>query len=104
MDSLQKETSIELKKALDITSRTTTTTPTTTTIRRRNTPSRGRRLFVLQLFLDTLELVVLATTSWISRTTNVHWLTEGISWVAKPPAGCKLTDYLNYTPTGIRLM
>ena len=34
VDSLQKETSIELKKALDITSRTTTTTPTTTTIRR----------------------------------------------------------------------
>jgi len=28
VDSLQKETSIELKKALDITSRTTTTTPT----------------------------------------------------------------------------
>jgi hypothetical protein len=34
VDSLQKETSVELKKTLDITSRTTTTTSTTTTVRR----------------------------------------------------------------------
>ena len=59
VDSLQKETSIELKKALDITSQTTTTTPTTTTIRRfpKYAFKRPSLICTPQLSLDTLELV-----------------------------------------------
>ncbi|CAG8653534.1 10800_t:CDS:2, partial [Paraglomus occultum] len=98
VDCLQKETSIELKKAADVTFR--------------NTPSRGRRLFVPQLSPGTIELV-----TWLSISDNksdksddertfwltppVNSITKDISWVAKPPAGCRLTDYLNYMPTGI---
>ncbi|CAG8485418.1 6347_t:CDS:2 [Paraglomus occultum] len=114
VNSLQKETSIELKKALDLTSRPTAT-PTTninTDVAFRNTPSRGRRLFAPQLSPATIELVTRLSISdnksdksddertfWL--TPPVNSMTDDISWVAKPPAGCRLTEYLNYMPIGM---
>ncbi|CAG8481500.1 1771_t:CDS:2 [Paraglomus brasilianum] len=114
VDSLQKETSMELKKALDITSRTTTTPTTTATntdVAFRNTSSRGRRLFVpQQLSPGTLDLVTrLSINDNKSDDERTFWLTppsnsisEELSWLAKLPVGCRLTtDYSNYMPTGI---